>query len=101
MPAVYMAAYGCQMNVLDAERVLDTLSAEGWSETPSDAEADLYLVNTCSVREHAEDRIRALAGRLRGWKAGRAGRRIGVLGCMAQRERDEMFRRMPQIDSPF
>lgn len=98
MPRVHLASYGCQMNVLDAERVLDALGAEGWETADDPSGADLVLVNTCAVREHAEDRVSALLGRLRRWKAAREGRRIGVLGCMAQREREALLRRSPQVD---
>lgn len=95
---VYLEAYGCQMNVLDAERVEDLLGREGWVRTRDAAEADLYLVNTCSVRDHAEAKVRSVVGQLARWKTRRAGRRIGVLGCMAQREQQELFLRLPHLD---
>ncbi len=98
MPRVYLAAYGCQMNVLDADRVRDLLATEGWETAGEPEDADLYLINTCSVREHAEQRASAVAGSLKRWKAQRPGRRIGVLGCMAQREQGELFGRLPHVD---
>ena len=94
----YLAAYGCQMNVLDAERVEDLLRSEGWHVTTDPASADLYLINTCSVREHAEDKVSSTVGQLSRWKTARAGRRLGILGCMAQREQEALFRRLPQVD---
>ena len=98
MPRAYLAAYGCQMNVLDADRVRDLLASEGWETAGDPDAADLYLINTCSVREHAEQRASALVGGLKRWKAARPGRRIGVLGCMAQREQGELFGRLPHVD---
>jgi tRNA-2-methylthio-N6-dimethylallyladenosine synthase len=86
------------MNELDAELVLGDLARRGFSRTSDAAEADVILVNTCSVREHAEDRVWSLLGTYKPLKRRRPDLRIGVLGCMAQRARAEIVRRAPHVD---
>ncbi len=95
---VHLVSFGCQMNELDAELVMGDLARRGYARTDDPAEADVILVNTCSVREHAEDRVWSLLGRWRPLKRLRPDLRIGVLGCMAQRARQEIVRRAPHVD---
>jgi tRNA-2-methylthio-N6-dimethylallyladenosine synthase len=97
-PAVHFVNFGCQMNELDAELVLGDLARKGWRRTDDAAAADVILVNTCSVREHAEDRVWSLLGTYRPLKKVRPSLRIGVLGCMAQRVKGEVARRAPHVD---
>src|SRR3954466_12906198 len=90
------------MNVYDAERMADVLSAEGYSETPTVEDADLVILNTCHIREKASEKVYSELGRLRLIKqeAARNGKRmnIAVAGCVAQAEGQEIIRRAPVVD---
>jgi tRNA-2-methylthio-N6-dimethylallyladenosine synthase len=97
-PRFHLVNFGCQMNALDAELVAGDLARRGYARTEEAADADVILVNTCSVREHAEDRVWSLLGTYRAIKAARPSLRIGVLGCMAQRLKGEVVRRAPHVD---
>jgi len=90
--------FGCQMNKLDSEAVAGQLLEAGYVETRDLDDADVILIATCSVRQHAEDKVWSLLGTLRRRKAKRPELVIAVTGCMAQRERDAIFRRMPHVD---
>jgi tRNA-2-methylthio-N6-dimethylallyladenosine synthase len=93
---VYLETYGCQMNVADSELMLGVLGREGYvrSEDPSDA--DVMLVNTCAVRDHAEQRVIGRMGELQRCK--RQGSVLGVVGCMAQRLGPALLDKVPQVD---
>jgi tRNA-2-methylthio-N6-dimethylallyladenosine synthase len=93
--------YGCQMNVHDTEKVANLLHHDGYAATDALAEADLLIINTCSIREKAENRLYSDLGTLRGWKAERPGRALGVAGCVAQQEGDQILRRFPHVDFVF
>lgn len=93
--------YGCQMNVHDSEKIANLLHHEGFGAAASEAEADLLVVNTCSIREKAEHRLYTDLGLLRLWKAEAPGRIVGVGGCVAQQEGDALLARFPQIDFVF
>lgn len=95
---LYIETVGCQMNVLDSELVVGSLRQLGYSLTTSLRDADVILFNTCSVRQHAEDKIYSALGRLRGFKARHPDRIIGVLGCMAQKDQELIRRRAPHVD---
>lgn len=95
---LFLETFGCQMNVLDSELVLSQLRAHGYEETDSRDEADVVLFNTCSVREHAEQKVWSRLGELRSEKKDRPGLVIGVIGCMAEREGSDLFRKYPHID---
>ncbi len=92
---------GCQMNVHDTEKVANLLHHAGMNGAAEEADADLLILNTCSIREKAEHRLYSDLGTLRAWKAERAGRLIGVGGCVAQQEGDTILRRFPQVDFVF
>src|SRR5438128_5306647 len=96
-PKLYMETFGCQMNVLDSELVLGQLRAQGYRQVDSREEADVVLYNTCSVREHAEQKVWSRLGELRAEKAERPELIIGVIGCMAEREGAGIFKRYPHI----
>src|SRR5947209_2924815 len=100
MPAkkLYIETVGCQMNVLDSELVVGSLRRQGYELTPETADADVILFNTCSVRQHAEDKIYSALGRLRHHKTKHANTIIGVLGCMAQKDQELIRRRAPHVD---
>jgi tRNA-2-methylthio-N6-dimethylallyladenosine synthase len=99
---LHIKSYGCQMNVYDAQRMVDTLEPEGFIETASVDDADLVILNTCHIREKASEKVYSELGRLRVVKddAARNGRRmnIAVAGCVAQAEGDEIIRRAPVVD---
>ena len=97
MPAVYIETYGCQMNVADTELILGTLGAHGYRRVDSPEVADVILLNTCAIREHAEQRVLGRLGALARHKQ-RAGVKLGVTGCMAQHLRDRLRERAPQVD---
>ena len=88
---VFIETYGCQMNVNDSEVVLSILQVAGWSRCASAAEADLILVNTCSVRDNAEQRVLGRLDVFLQEKKRRRGVVVGVLGCMAQRLKEKLL----------
>ena len=83
MPTVYLETYGCQMNVSDSELMLGKLSAEGYTPIDGPEGADVILLNTCAIREHAEQRVLGRLGELKRFM--KADSIMGVTGCMAQR----------------
>jgi tRNA-2-methylthio-N6-dimethylallyladenosine synthase len=95
---LYIQTVGCQMNVLDSELVAESLLRAGYVLVDSPRAADAILFNTCSVRQHAEDKVYSALGRLKHLKECRPGTIIGVLGCMAQKDRHEILRRAPHVD---
>jgi tRNA-2-methylthio-N6-dimethylallyladenosine synthase len=99
---LHIKSYGCQMNVYDAQRMVDTLAPEGFVETARAEEADLVILNTCHIREKAAEKVYSELGRLRLAKdeAAREGRAmsIAVAGCVAQAEGAEIIRRAPAVD---
>lgn len=99
---LHIKSYGCQMNVYDAQRMVDTLAGEGFVETASAEDADLVILNTCHIREKASEKVYSELGRLRVAKdeAARAGRemKIAVAGCVAQAEGAEIIHRAPTVD---
>jgi len=96
MPTIYIETYGCQMNVSDSELMLGLLAREGYVRTDDPAAADVLLVNTCAVRDHAEQRVLGRMGELKHYK--RPGGVLGVMGCMAQRLGPRLLERVPQVD---
>ncbi|WP_456618498.1 MULTISPECIES: tRNA (N6-isopentenyl adenosine(37)-C2)-methylthiotransferase MiaB [unclassified Bradyrhizobium] len=99
---LHIKSFGCQMNVYDAQRMVDTLAPEGFVETASAEDADLVILNTCHIREKASEKVYSELGRLRLAKdeAARTGRamQIAVAGCVAQAEGEEIVRRAPVVD---
>jgi len=95
-PRVYLETYGCQMNVQDSELVLGTLTKAGYVHSPEPEGADVLLVNTCSVRDNAEQRVIGRVGWLQQYK--RQGTVLGVLGCMAQRLGPRLLADVPKLD---
>jgi len=94
----YIETVGCQMNVLDSELVASGLLAQGYEQVERACDADILLFNTCSVRQHAEDKIYSALGRLKHAKRYNPLKIIGVLGCMAQKDGSLIFRRAPHVD---
>src|SRR5712671_1675851 len=95
---LYIETVGCQMNVLDSELVVGSLRKQGYEIVHEPTEADVIFFNTCSVRQHAEDKIYSALGRLRHHKDKRPDTVIGVLGCMAQKDQELIKRRAPHVD---
>ena len=95
---LWIETVGCQMNVLDSELVVAALRRQGWELAAAPDAADAVFYNTCSVRQHAEDKIYSALGRIRGVKAKRPDVVVGVLGCMAQKDQDLVRRRAPWVD---
>lgn len=95
---LYIETVGCQMNVLDSEMVVADLKRHGYEIVGSPKLADTVLFNTCSVREHAEEKIYSALGKLRQTKERHPEKTIGVLGCMAQKDQQIIFQRAPFVD---
>src|SRR5213075_3468184 len=99
---VFIRTFGCQMNEYDSDKMADVLAAaEGFEKTSDPAEADLILFNTCSVREKAQEKVFADLGRVRPLKHAKPGLLIGVGGCVASQEGEEIVRRAPYVDVVF
>lgn len=90
--------YGCQMNIADAERMEGQLQAAGYARTEETANADIILINTCCVRETAEDKVYGKIGEVKKIKEKNPKLIFGIAGCMAQKEGDNLMRRAPHID---
>ena len=102
MPRVYLKTYGCQMNEYDSARMADVLrEAGGYESTDDPAAADLLLLNTCSVREKAQEKVFSLLGQWRALKHARPGVIIGVGGCVASQEGEGITERAPFVDLVF
>ena len=95
---LFIETVGCQMNVLDSELVVAALRNQGYTLTDQIGEADTVLFNTCSVREHAEQKIYSSLGRIKYSKRNRPEQVIGVIGCMAQKDQEKIFQRAPHVD---
>ena len=95
---LYIETVGCQMNMLDSELVVASLRKAGYTLVETPAKADTILFNTCSVRQHAEDKIYSALGRLKHAKKHNPNKIIGVLGCMAQKDQRLIFQRAPYVD---
>ena len=95
---LYIETVGCQMNVLDSELVVGALRRQGYELTHEATDADVIFFNTCSVRQHAEDKIYSALGRLRAHKRRHPEKVLGVLGCMAQKDQEVILRRAPHVD---
>src|SRR6185295_18977853 len=98
MPTVYIETYGCQMNVADTELILGHLATHGYRRTEAPDGADVILLNTCAIREHAEARVLGRLGELARHKRRRPEVRLGVTGCMAQHLRARLHERAQWVD---
>jgi tRNA-2-methylthio-N6-dimethylallyladenosine synthase len=98
MPRIYIETYGCQMNVADSELMFGVLGRAGYERSEDPADADVILVNTCAVRDHAEQRVLGRMGELKRYKRPGGSDVLGVVGCMAQRLGPKLLERVPQVD---
>jgi tRNA-2-methylthio-N6-dimethylallyladenosine synthase len=97
-PRVYIETFGCQMNVADTERAATGLRASGYDLCDSAADADVVLLNTCSVREKAERKVFTRIGEIRAAQNGKSVPLVGVMGCVAQLEGESIFEHAPSVN---
>ncbi|WP_435141410.1 tRNA (N6-isopentenyl adenosine(37)-C2)-methylthiotransferase MiaB [Pseudopelagicola sp. nBUS_19] len=95
---LFIKTYGCQMNVYDSERMAEAMVESGYETTRSPDQADMILLNTCHIREKAAEKVYSELGRLRELKTENPELKIGVAGCVAQAEGEEIMRRQPLVD---
>ncbi len=91
MRKIHLKSFGCQMNKLDSSLVASALTEQGYALTDEPGEADVIIINTCSVREHAEERVFSHLGRIKHLKKSHPALTVAVIGCMAQRLGDELL----------
>src|SRR3954454_13058661 len=101
MKKLFVQTYGCQMNHYDSERIVQVMSRLSYTPVADASQADLILLNTCSVREKAEHKVYSALGSWRELKERNAGLIIGVGGCVAQQEGEKLLRRVPHLDLVF
>jgi tRNA-2-methylthio-N6-dimethylallyladenosine synthase len=97
-PRVYLETYGCQMNVADSDLLSGILMGAGYRKTDTAEDADIILINTCAVREKAEEKVFSRAQELNAHKKRRPGVILGVAGCMAEHLKDDLLTRAPYVD---
>ncbi|WP_226552684.1 tRNA (N6-isopentenyl adenosine(37)-C2)-methylthiotransferase MiaB [Celeribacter naphthalenivorans] len=95
---LFIKTYGCQMNVYDSERMAEALGGSGYTEVSSPEEADMILLNTCHIREKAAEKVYSELGRYKDLKIANPELKIGVAGCVAQAEGEEIIKRQPMVD---
>jgi tRNA-2-methylthio-N6-dimethylallyladenosine synthase len=95
---VFLETYGCQMNLADSELVGGVLRRHGYVKTVDPADADVILLNTCAIREHAEERVLGRLSELLRYKSARPSVQLGLLGCMASHQRERLLDRAPYLD---
>ena len=95
---LFIKTYGCQMNVYDSERMAEAMGGAGYVETQTPDDADMILLNTCHIREKAAEKVYSELGRFRDLKTANPDLKIGVAGCVAQAEGEEIMRRQPLVD---
>ncbi|RMA43972.1 tRNA (N6-isopentenyl adenosine(37)-C2)-methylthiotransferase MiaB [Rhodophyticola porphyridii] len=95
---LYVKTYGCQMNVYDSERMVEALGSKGYVQTDTPDDADMILLNTCHIREKAAEKVYSELGRFRPLRDANPDLKIGVAGCVAQAEGEEIIRRQPMVD---
>ncbi|SNS22587.1 tRNA (N6-isopentenyl adenosine(37)-C2)-methylthiotransferase MiaB [Tropicimonas sediminicola] len=95
---LYIKTYGCQMNVYDSERMAEAMGGQGYEQVDSPEGADMILLNTCHIREKAAEKVYSELGRYKPLKVANPDLKIGVAGCVAQAEGEEILRRQPMVD---
>ena len=95
---LYIKTYGCQMNVYDSERMVEAMGGQGYDTVDAPESADMILLNTCHIREKAAEKVYSELGRFKHLKAEKPDLKIGVAGCVAQAEGEEIMRRQPLVD---
>jgi tRNA-2-methylthio-N6-dimethylallyladenosine synthase len=97
-PLVYIETYGCQMNIADSQTVSAVLASAGYAKAIRPEDADVILLNTCAIREHAESRVLGRLGELKRLKSDRPLLKLGLLGCMVQHNRAALIEQAPWLD---
>ncbi len=100
-PKYLVRTFGCQMNEHDSERIAGLLAASGMVRTEAVEEADVVVLNTCCIRQNADDKLYGHLGHLKALQSRRPGLQIAVGGCLAQKDREELVRRAPHVDAVF
>ncbi|MGV6811985.1 MAG: tRNA (N6-isopentenyl adenosine(37)-C2)-methylthiotransferase MiaB [Brevirhabdus sp.] len=95
---LFIKTYGCQMNVYDSERMAEAMGGAGYVTTDKAEEADMILLNTCHIREKAAEKVYSELGRFKPLREAKPDLKIGVAGCVAQAEGEEIMRRQPMVD---
>ena len=95
---LFIKTYGCQMNVYDSERMAEALGGKGYTQVQTPDEADMILMNTCHIREKAAEKVYSELGRFKKLKEAKPDLKIGVAGCVAQAEGEEIMARQPMVD---
>jgi len=98
---LYLETFGCQMNVSDSEKIVALMKGIGYQRTDDPHHADLVLLNTCSIRATAEQRVYGHLGKFKSIKGGRPGLIIGVGGCVAQQEGEKLLKKAPFVNLVF
>jgi tRNA-2-methylthio-N6-dimethylallyladenosine synthase len=98
MNKIFIRTFGCQMNVRDSEVICGLLRANNYELTTEPGESDVIIFNTCSVRQHAEDKVWSEIGRITKLNKKKVKAIIGLVGCMAQNYKDQIFQRAPEVD---
>lgn len=98
---LYLETFGCQMNVSDSEKIVALMKGIGYGQTAESAQADLILLNTCSIRAKAEQRVYGHLGKFKAMKAGKPELIIGVGGCVAQQEGERLLKKAPFVNLVF
>ncbi|MDR2346544.1 MAG: MiaB/RimO family radical SAM methylthiotransferase [Planctomycetaceae bacterium] len=98
MSTFFIETFGCQMNQLDSELTASELIRVGLEKVLTPQAADVIIFNTCSIRQHAEDKVYSAIGRLKQWKLKKPFGVLGVMGCMAQKDQDKIISRAPHVD---
>ena len=93
----FIHTFGCQMNEADSSRMGEILERAGWTRADAAEQAELVLLNTCAVREKAEQKVLSALGRYQGLKAERR-TVIGVTGCLAQQKKEQLLKKVPYVD---
>jgi len=101
MKKLYIQTYGCQMNQYDSEKIAQVLARKDYVQTDRIDNADVILLNTCSVRDKAEQKVYSALGSWKEFKDYRDGVIIGVGGCVAQQEGENLLKRVPHLDLVF
>jgi tRNA-2-methylthio-N6-dimethylallyladenosine synthase len=98
---LYLETFGCQMNVSDSEKIVALMKGIGYGQTADPAQADLVLLNTCSIRAKAEQKVYGHLGKFKAMKSGKPGLIIGVGGCVAQQEGERLLKKAPFVNLVF
>src|SRR5664279_4638276 len=97
----YVSTYGCQMNEHDSQRIAGVLAGEGYEPADGLDDADIVVLNTCCIRENADNKLYGHLGRLKSLKAARPDLQIAVGGCLAQKDREQIVERAGHVDVVF